>query len=179
MRRIVLAIFAFTGMTLASAAGPPADKRAVQTMTNQRLQTLIEGVCKDVRGKPGYWRFTLTDFDVTVITDEKADRMRIIVPVAALAEIDADDLMRLMQANFDSALDARYAVAKGIVWSAYIHPLSALSEHEFINGLAQTVNLAATYGSTFSSGVLLFGDGDSKSEQNGRYRENIEPGNAI
>ncbi len=31
-----------------------------------------------------------------------------------------------MQANFDTALDARYAIAKGALWSTFIHPLSDL-----------------------------------------------------
>jgi len=39
-----------------------------------------------------------------------------------------------MQANFDSALDARYAIAKGKLWSAFIHPLSELNEEQFFSG---------------------------------------------
>ena len=76
----------------------------------------------------------------------------------------------MMQANFDSALDARYAVAKGVLWSAYLHPLSTLKADDFVSGLAQVVNLAATYGSTYSSGALTFGGGDS-SELINKLRE--------
>jgi hypothetical protein len=139
-------------------------------MDNQRLQVLIEGVAKDIEGQPGYWRFSIHDFAASVITDEKADRMRIIVPVAEVERIDQARLLRLMQANFDSALDARYSVAKGVLWSAFIHPLSELSDRQFLDGLAQTVNLAATYGSTYTSGALIFGGGDSQGEQNKYYR---------
>ena len=53
-----------------------------------------------------------------VITDENADRMRIIVPVTAAEVVSEDLLVRVMQANFDSALDARYAIAKDTLWSA-------------------------------------------------------------
>lgn len=57
-----------------------------------------------------------------------------------------EELLRLLQANFDSALDARYAVARGILWAVYIHPLSALTDREFLPGLGQTVNIVRTYG---------------------------------
>jgi len=66
-----------------------------------------------------------------------------------------------------------------LLWSAYIHPLSVLSDHQFIDGLAQTVNLAATYGSTYSSGALIFGGGDSQQEQSRYYREIIERSGSI
>lgn len=162
-------------LTFAALAEEPAAALAqTPAMNNDRLQVLIQGIGENVKGRPGYWRFFLHDYPATVITDEKADRMRIIVPVAKVEDIDASQLTRLMQANFDSALDARYSIAKGIVWSAYIHPLSVLSEHQFIDGLAQTVNLAATYGTTYSSGVLIFGGGDSQGEQNKYYKAIIE-----
>lgn len=148
-------------------------------MNNQSLQALIEGLADEVEGRPGYWRFVLQDVQASVITDEKADRMRIVVPVARMEEVDGERLKRLMQANFDSALDARYAVAQGVLWSVFLHPLSTLGDHQFIDGVAQAVNLAATYGTTYSSGALIFGGGDSREEQSRYYRAIIERGDAI
>jgi hypothetical protein len=148
-------------------------------MDNQRLQSLIEHVAGEVEGTPGFWQFDLEGFQTTVITDEDADRMRIIVPVAAMEEVDQDRLYRMMQANFDSALDSRYSIAKGMLWSAFIHPLSSLTDHQFIVALAQTVNLAATYGTTYSSGALVFSAGDSQGEQNRYYQEIIDRANSI
>jgi hypothetical protein len=165
--------------TAAWAEGVPEGESAFRQMDNQRLQALIEQVADDVEGSPGHWQFDLEGFQTIVITDEEADRMRIIVPVAAMEEVDAERLQRMMQANFDSALDARYSIAKGILWSAYIHPLSMLSDDQFVDGLAQTVNLAATYGTTYSSGALVFGGGDSRGEQNRYYREIIEREHSI
>jgi hypothetical protein len=150
-----------------------------QKMDNQRLQGLIERVADDVEGDPGFWKFELEGFQTTVITDEKADRMRIIVPVAAMKEVNHDHLYRMMQANFDSALDSRYSIAKGILWSAFIHPLSTLTDNQFVDAMAQTVNLAATYGTTYSSGALIFSEGDSQGEQNRYYQEIIDRANSI
>jgi len=87
--------------------------------------------------------------------------MRIIVPIVKSDDLDRAQLYRTMQANFDSALDARYCVAKGVLWSAFIHPLGALTDREFVSGLGQAVNLVATFGSSYSSGALMFKGGDS------------------
>lgn len=87
--------------------------------------------------------------------------MRILVPVTKVELLKENELTRLMQSNFDSALDARYAIAKGIVWAAFIHPLSSLTDHEFISGLGQTVNLLITFRKSYSSGALVFRGDDS------------------
>ena len=68
-----------------------------------------------------------------------------------------------MQANFDAALDARYAIARGQLWAVFIHPLSPLKRDQLISGIGQTVNIALTYGSTYSGGATSFGGGDSGS----------------
>ena len=91
--------------------------------------------------------------------------MRILVPVINVDELQDNELARLMQSNFDSALDARYAIAKDIIWGAFIHPLSSLTDREFLSGLGQTVNLSITFRKTYSSGALVFQGGDSSDLQ--------------
>jgi len=177
---LLLRIILLACISLNAWAENKADSNQSEgKMDNQRLEAIIQSMVEKHEGRAGYWQFTLDNYQVTVITDEDADRMRIIVPVAKMADIDHSTLRRLMQANFDSALDARYSVARGVLWSAYIHPLSVLSDHQFIDGLAQTVNLAATFGSTYSSGALIFGGGDSQQEQSRYYREIIERSGSI
>lgn len=132
-------------------------------MNNKRLGELITRIDESAQGRPGFWEFIVEGRNVKVITDENANRMRIIVPIAPAKEIHNDRLVRMMQANFDSALDARYAIAKEVVWGTFIHPLRELNDKEFLSGLGQAVNLALTYGESYSSGALIFGGGDSKS----------------
>jgi len=144
VKQLLIAVLALFATQVAGAEGQDKQEPDEPIMNNQRLQVLIDGVAGDVDGRPGFWEFTLHKYRVTVITDERADRMRIIIPVAKAGDIDSDKMKRLMQANFDSALDARYSIARGVLWSAFIHPLSELSDHQFIDGLAQTVNLAGT-----------------------------------
>ena len=141
-------------------------------MDNQRLGTLLEKIATNVEGGTGYWKLTYQGLEAQIITDENADRMRIIIPLAEAGELNAEQLTRLMQANFESALDARYAVAQGFVWSTFIHGLSTLSEEELISGLAQTFNVAFTYGTSFSSGLFNYGGGDNGDV----FRDIIEKG---
>ena len=83
------------------------------------------------------------------------------VPIASVEDVTPEELSRMMQANFDTALDARYAIAQGRVWGVFIHPLGALEREQFLSALAQTVNLARTYGTLYSGGAQHFGGGDS------------------
>ncbi len=130
-------------------------------MDNGKLQTLIESLSQDIEGEPGYWSFTLASRQVVVITDEAADRMRIMTPVVEDSQLPAEQARTLLEANFDRALDARYAVSRGYVWSAFIHPLSALSEKEFVDGVRQVVTLAENYGTSYTSTDLVFQGGQN------------------
>lgn len=137
------------------------DVPTTDAMSNQQLGEIVERLDPNVKGRPGFWQLTLEGRTILIITDENADRMRVMTQVADAKLLDKAELIRLMQANFDSALDARYAVAQDVLWSAFIHPLSLLDETEFISGVAQTVTLAHTYGDSYTSGALTFGGGDS------------------
>lgn len=107
------------------------------------------------------WQFTVEERMMLAVTDTNAGRMRVITPIAPVDALPEDAMMRLMQANFDTALDARYAVGQGLVWGAFIHPLDSLTTRDFASGVLQTHTLAETFGTTFSSGALNYGGGDS------------------
>jgi len=160
---ITLFLFSLSGVSLAAETDQPNEETVV--MNNDRLATLIHRIDKKAKGEKGYWQFQIQKHTVTVLTNEKADRMRIIIPIIESDKLEQQDMLRIMQANFDTALDARYAVAKQILWIAYIHPLATLSDDEFILGLAQTANLVNTFGTSYSSGLLSFNGGDSRAIQ--------------
>lgn len=153
---------------------------AEDAMTNRKIAELLDRLDVEVQGQDGLWRFLVNDVEVTIITDENADRMRIIAPVAETDELLANEYERVLQANFDSALDARYAIAKSVLWSAFIHPLSPLTDRQFIEGLGQVVNLVTTFGTSYHSGSAVFGGGDSRIiEEQELIKQLIERGLAI
>ncbi len=133
------------------------------TMTTARMEEIIRRLDKDVKvPRPGMWQFTISERPVIIVTDVLNNRMRILSPVSQTEGIPEGLLKRLMQANFDTALDARYAIARGVIWATFIHPLKALHDRQFISAIGQTVNLVLTFGTTFSSGAMSFGGGDSR-----------------
>lgn len=130
-------------------------------MTLDRLGEIIFTLDEDAQSNGAHFQMTIQDIPVLILTDVNANRMRTMVPIRTVDDMTSDEVLRVMQANFDTALDARYAIANGKLWGAFIHPLASLEKDEFISGLGQTVNIAKTYGTLFSGGALAFGGGDS------------------
>lgn len=131
-------------------------------MTLDRLDALIHRVDAAAKREGAGWQLSVGGTRAQVIADATHDRMRVVVPVVSAEALPEAMLRRLLQANFDTALDARYALAKGVLWSTFLHPLGSLDENLFLSGLAQCVTLARTYGTTFQSGELTYGGGDSE-----------------
>lgn len=163
----VLFIFCFTVTLSAQESEPP--------MTPERMAEIFSVLDPNTVVEPNGMTLTITNVPVTVIIDPEADRMRILVPISSAEALDDAELLRLMQANFDTALDARYAIANGRLWSTFIHPLSPLETEQLISGLAQAVSLAQTYGESYSSGAIMFGGGDTR----GLLQELLERGQEL
>lgn len=138
---------------------PEPSKEAVAAQA--MIDTALKKINKDIKRETNVWQFKLGARQVIVITDPVAERMRIMVPIGDAGLLSQELLTRLMQANFDSALDARYAIAQDVLWGTFIHPLTSLDEKGFVSGLAQAIAVADNFGGSFSSGAVVFGGGDS------------------
>lgn len=152
------------------------DRPVEGPMTMERMVSILTTLDPAAAPVPAGIGMTIDDIPVLVVADPAANRMRAMVPVASASGLTAGDLMRVLQANFDSALDARYAVANGRLWSIFIHPLRELERAQLVSGLVQTVVLARTYGATYSSGATIFGRGDSAGLHRELLRELLERG---
>jgi len=157
--RVVLALWLLIGV--AGAQETPAETEMTLTL----LDELILRIDENAQREGNIWTLNYEELPVYIIADDSADRMRIMVPILESAELQQAQLYRILQANFESALDARYAIAQGVLWSAYLHPLKTLSDVQFFSGLAQTLNLMSTFGGSYSSGALLFQGGDGVEEK--------------
>jgi len=128
-------------------------------MNTKALGALIKKETKNHSGVEGNWTFEQDGVRMTLVTDSNADRMRIVAPILDVDKLDRKDLLTLLEANFDRALDAKYTVYNGAVWSAYVHPLSPLTRAEFVSASKQVAALVNTYGTSYSSTGLVFGGG--------------------
>ncbi len=170
LRPIVLlsALFVCASFAFAQDGEAPHSPPTTEPpMTMVRMAEIIRAIDPDAQAAGNAIQFVIDDIPLFVVADPIADRMRAMVPIRSAEGLATDELMRLMQANFDTALDARYAVAQGRLWGVFIHPLSPLEKDQLLSAFVQTINVARTYGQTYSGGALSYGGGDS----NGIYQE--------
>ena len=126
-------------------------------MTLERLGEIITESTENVNAQGTYFEFTLAGVSMACVTDPGSDRMRIVAPIIPTSQLTDQQRKAMLEANFHSALDGRYAISNGIVYAAFIHPLSALHEPEVKSALFQVSQLALSFGTTYSSGILSFG----------------------
>ena len=158
---------------------PEAQTLSPSEAAAARLLAFIAAVDEDAIIQGNTASFNVDGLQLQMVFDSTADRMRVMIPIAASYDLSDEQLERLMQANFDSALDARYAIAQGAVWSVFLHRLSSLPTEDFASGIAQTVSLVRTYGTTFQSGAAVFGGGDSAEEHQKLVDELLRRGDPI
>lgn len=176
---LILSLVAAAPLAAQSHNAPPGEVEPPGMMTPDRLIAILLRLDPAAAPQGGGIALTIADVPVIVFMDPIANRMRAVVPIASAEAMAADDLQRVLQANFDTALDARYAIAAGRLWSIYLHPLAELQPRQLISGLAQTVILAQTYGTAYSSGSLAFGAGDSPERFRALMEELLERGQAL
>jgi len=133
-------------------------------MTTTAIGKLLDSYLSQLDGKPGFWRGLRDEVEVFVLSDESHDRMRIMAPIGEVREMHPELLQVLLQANYDRALDARYALRGKELWSVTVHPLATLAPDDFASFLDQVVKLVKNTGSTFASSDLVFGGGSIHDE---------------
>lgn len=159
-KRVLLATWFLPLLLLTTTASPAEDSGKLGTeepMTNVKLEQTLKTLEPGTNGGNGRWQMLRDGVPVLIWGDESQNRMLAMAPVAELKRIDLRILMRMMEANLATALDARYAVFEGIVWSVFVHPLDSLRERDLISGLQQVVALVKTAGTTYSSSELRLG----------------------
>ncbi|MGI9543930.1 MAG: hypothetical protein ACR2MX_11765 [Cyclobacteriaceae bacterium] len=136
---------------------------AFDKMTNEKMGKILHRESKEVEGESGRWQVAYLERMLYIITDENANRMRVMTPIIEEAKMAEDSMKKLLEANFDRALDAKYSLYEGYVWSVFTHPLSELTVEQFKDAMKQVATLADRYGSTYSSTDFVFG-GQEQSE---------------
>lgn len=121
------------------------------------LEAFLRGAGEDIEGEDGAWELTIDGVRLACITDERFDRMRLIAPIVGEEDLTDEHRKAVLEANFHTALDARYATSDGVLYAAFLHPLSSLATDELESGLGQVISLVETFGTTYSGGSVVFG----------------------
>ncbi len=138
---------------------------AEEAMDQARLHSLLQEHAENVNVNGNLVRLTYGRVDMLCISDQTADRMRIIAPIALVQDVEPQMLLAAMAANFHSVLDARYAIGDGTVYAAFIHPLSPMTDSQVLSALRQVASANRTFGTDYSSGELLFPGGSAVPER--------------
>lgn len=154
LRAVALAVAVAAG---ASPARAQQGNSGGQVMTEAQLVELLRSVGREVRVQGNGVELTVGDVRMACVWDVTHDRMRILAPVIEDSLLDEGQQRVLLDANFHSALDARYATSGGVLYAVFIHPLSPLRAEEVQSAVRQVASLVKTFGTTYSSGELIFG----------------------
>lgn len=127
-----------------------------QNMTNDDLEKVIYVVSDSIRGEEGNWQFMIKGRMLACVTDTINNRLRIMSPIIEEKKLAHLDLLKLMEANYYKTLDVRYAIADGLLWSLYVHPLKELHKDEILSAINQVYTAALTYGTTYNSSEFTF-----------------------
>ena len=82
--------------------------------------------------------------------------MRLLAPVIEKSKLKNKDMVTLMEANFNRALDAKYALFNDQLWSVFAHPLKELESDHIVSTLYQVKALVENYGTPYSSADVVF-----------------------
>lgn len=133
-----------------------------QNMNNEKLREIYTSVSDSIQGELGGWQFQIQDVTMVSLTDTNHNRMRIISPIADVISVEDDLLKAALVANFHTALDVKYAITDGILWSVFTHPLKELSEDQVRDALSQVYYANVNFGTTYASTSLVFPGSENK-----------------
>ncbi|MDO5978907.1 hypothetical protein [Flavivirga spongiicola] len=148
-----------------------------QDMNNEKLNTIYTTVSDSIQGNPGAWQFFIKEIPLMSITDTNHNRMRIMSPIADSNSLTDDLIKAALVANFHTALDVKYAVSDGVLWSIFIHPLKELSENQVKDAVSQVYYAHINFGTTFASTALTFpgrisgGDNIEKKKEKPKFKK--------
>lgn len=141
-------------LVLAACASPPPPP---PVMTVERIRRVLgEEDVHELTVDGDQLRFVFDGVRMACVVDRDVDRMRLMAPVARESALTVAHARILLQANFHTTADARYAISSGVLFALFAHPLASLSERELRSALQQVANLVHTFGSTYTSGVLSY-----------------------
>lgn len=127
------------------------------TMTVEKLAAIISELGSNVQQRANIWLFEFYGVKVSCMVSTEFDRMRFIAPIIPVAQLTGKQKDEMLAANIHTALDVRYGIDNGVVYSAFIHPLSPLTEDQVVSAMQQVSRAVLTFGSSYSSTDLAFG----------------------
>jgi len=131
-------------------------------MNNKQLDSIFHSLIENIQGGNGHWQFILGDTQVICLTDELHNRMRFIAPIIETDKLTPSEMKTCLEANFHTALDIKYAISDGVLWSVFMHPLKELTKQQVEDAIQQVYAGVQNFGSSYSSSNLYFPTKDDR-----------------
>ncbi len=137
-------------------------------MTPEKMHQVISNYADKAKIQGNVIAFEYQKVPLYCVWDANADRMRMLSPIANRSDVTDEMMDTAMQANYHTVLDARYALGDGVIYAAFIHPLSSITKGELESAIRQVATAAATFGSSYSSGELVFPSNNENKAKSGQ-----------
>jgi len=128
-----------------------------EIMTQAEMANIIKELVEETQGSDNNLSFIYDGVTITMVSDAKANRMRLVSPVIEAGNMSDQQIIASLVSNYHLALDARYAIGNGVLFSTYIHPMEELTKNQLLSAVRQVATLSKTFGTTYTSGELTFG----------------------
>ena len=149
---------AFANLDTLNAKNLTPPKTNLNRMNNETLEQILKDNGAIIEGSLGFWQVQYMDRVLTVVTDESYNRMRIMTAIIHQKDLKKSQTTALLEAQFDRALDVKYALHNQILWSAFIHPLKELTEQQVKDAMSQVYYAAHNFGGSYRSTDVQFGN---------------------
>lgn len=163
---LLLTAYFFAGLLFLPAQECRLDSDGVERILREQAEKM--------EGEGGAWLLYYRERIVFVLCDAEHNRLRIFTPITESKYVTPQEMEKMLEANFQSALDAKYGIYEDFVASVFTHPLAELTAGQLTDALQQVVTLADNFRQTYSSSDLLFG-GETGGQEEEQKRINESP----
>lgn len=89
---------------------------------------------------PGLWQVETSEMRLLVLLSDDQSWLRVLVPIATYQEAQPF-LEQLLEANFDTTQETRYALHQGVLWGVFQHNRDSLKPEDLRGAIARLVSL--------------------------------------
>lgn len=88
----------------------------------------------------GMWQVETPEFRLLVLLSEDYSWLRALIPIAPAQEVQPF-LEQLLEANFDTTQEVRYALNQNVLWGVFQHNCATLAPQDFSAAIARLITL--------------------------------------
>ena len=119
----------------------------------------ISNILRDLFGEnvetpaPTSWQVQTSKFRLLVLLSDDGSWLRILLPLADAQEAQPF-FDKLLEANFDTTLETRYAIHQNVLWGVFQHNCATLTAPDFSAAIARLLALQERGLSDFFGGLI-------------------------